>query len=249
MTEKESGAKKQPEQVSKEFYCAGANIPTLVGSLVAWYNGQNLEVQTATEDVRAGHYILQCRTKPGWRRMVGMGNAVNIEIWYQDPRLSLTLTQGPWINVAVAGAAGTVGVAVLHAPLLLPLAGTAAVGWYRQSKLPDRTFSFVEDWTKRQQEGHTSTKPAPGVGHARTARDYADDYNLLRAESSSGSEASYSISEDDLVTSDFEAAPEEDFEKALKEAAPQPPGPPCPICGSPTEAGGVVCPKGHRLAP
>lgn len=236
--------------LQKPLYAEGINIPALIDALDAWYKAQHLEVQLAVKDPANQHYVLQCRTQQGWRRAVGMGNAVNVEIQYVEPRLSVTISDGAWGNVAAAGAAGVIGV-VAAVPILAPLAGTAAVGMYRQKVIQTKALGFIEDWVTRQTGHSVTAPPAEGVNFTRTARDFADDYDVLRPSAPQPSESMPVFTEDDLVVSDFDPSGDEGGggmsttrpEVAASESKP------CLICGASTETGRETCPNGHRMSP
>ena len=80
--------------------------------------------------------VVQARQKDSWKKFVGMDNAVQVQIFDQQPSIIVNVGSGKWIDKA---GAATVG-AIVFAPLLV----TAAIGAWASKKLPDEIYDFIE---------------------------------------------------------------------------------------------------------
>lgn len=243
------------DTVRKEIYCDGIDVAALAEALAAWYVGQNYEVQFAVQDLARGRFVLQCRTKPGWRVAVGMSNAMDVGLSYADPRLTMTLSTGAWANLAVAGTVGVVGM-FTAAPLLVPLAGTAAVGWWKKAHIPDRTVEFVEGWVRANQ-GRSAQPNRSDFRDKRVREGSARNdigANDPRAGGSPREQDRYTLP-DDILVGDFDTPRDQPNDEAGKsrervadrigrESSQR--GKACAVCGSRVAEGSRVCAKGHR---
>lgn len=120
----------------RHYRTVSLNSQDLVSHLRAWFLNQEFEVQALkTED---GSDLLQVAKKGNWRKLAGLSTALNVAIRFKDSDLTLEVGAGRWIDKA---AAGTVSIFFLW-----PLAVTAAFGAWQQMKMPERTFSAVEEY-------------------------------------------------------------------------------------------------------
>jgi hypothetical protein len=138
------------------------NIDGLVKSLTIWFGAQNLEVQQLSAAGDAT--VLQCRERESWKTYVGMTTALNVELRQSGPRLDITLGAGKWADKALIGAAGF-AIPLLFVP--------AAFGAWKQKKLPERTFAFIEEYVVTQHHSAdtrtSSSRNSPGhLGASRT---------------------------------------------------------------------------------
>lgn len=82
-------------------------------------------------------YLVQAKEESSWKNFAGLGKALQVQIIPSgDSELIVNIGQGKWADKA--------GAAVLGSILFAPLAITAAVGAYNQSKLPDEIFACIE---------------------------------------------------------------------------------------------------------
>lgn len=80
--------------------------------------------------------IVQAKQKEGWKKLVGMDNSVQVQLFEQKDTVIVNVGAGKWIDKA---GAATVGVLVFA-----PLAITAAIGAWANKKLPEEIFDTVE---------------------------------------------------------------------------------------------------------
>lgn len=84
-------------------------------------------------------YFLQAKTESdGWKSISGMAQAVQVQIVQSGSMATVEIGHGKWSDKVGAGVAG--------AFLFAPLAITAGIGAYQQSKLPDEIFSFIDQF-------------------------------------------------------------------------------------------------------
>lgn len=131
----------------RSFHAPNVQLPALVQALTQWYQSQQFEVQTAP---MSDGTMLQARQQGGWRSAFGTSSALQVVFRPHGDDLVVEMGAGKWADKAAAGAVGWF--------LLWPLAFTAAYGAWQQSKLPDRTFEFVERYLAG------GVLPAPAYG-------------------------------------------------------------------------------------
>ena len=84
-------------------------------------------------------YFIQARQTEGWKKFVGMDQAIQVRLRVYDGTLTVDLGAGRWVDKL---GAATVGY-IVFAPLLL----TAAIGAISQERLPQEIFDFVQRFT------------------------------------------------------------------------------------------------------
>ena len=125
-------------------------LPAVAEAVGQWYSGQGFEIQTApTPD----GLMLQARQRGDWRKAFGTSSALQVVFRTQGDDLVVEMGAGKWGDKAAAGAVGWF--------LLWPLAFTAAYGAWQQSKLPDRTFEFVERYLAGGTTASFGAPPTP----------------------------------------------------------------------------------------
>ncbi|GEM_PF-379924 len=116
------------------FHAPNLNMGQLVQALSDWYRAQKFDVQVL--DLPQGGVVIQARQEEAWRTLMGISSALNVVMRRQGENLIVEVGAGKWVDKAVAAGAGLF--------LLWPLLFTAAYGAWRQSKLPQRTFEFIQ---------------------------------------------------------------------------------------------------------
>src|SRR4051794_40076528 len=101
--------------IERSIFARDLDLEDLLQALAAWYRQQKLEVQKVSTD--AGSLVLQVRPQKTWRKYVGMGSTLNIDLKYDDPQLKVVIGTGSWVDKAAVG-----GVAIVAHSILLPLA-------------------------------------------------------------------------------------------------------------------------------
>jgi len=120
---------------TRSFNAPYLDFPSLTEALKQHFQFQKYEVQIlnlSTDDT-----VIQIR-QGGWRNMLGLSSALNIALKQRQGNLLVEIGAGKWADKAIAG---TVSMFVLW-----PLAFTAAYGAWQQSKLPQRTFDFIQQY-------------------------------------------------------------------------------------------------------
>jgi hypothetical protein len=81
---------------------------------------------------------------------------MNVELRYQDPRLTVTIGAGRWLDKAIVGGIGLAAIHVLPV-LLVP----AAIGVWKQRRLPQRTVAAIQDFLVGQPTAESATLEPP----------------------------------------------------------------------------------------
>lgn len=84
-------------------------------------------------------YFIQARQTEGWKKFVGMDQAIQVRLSVYSDMLTVDLGAGRWVDKL---GAATVGY-IIFAPLML----TAVIGAIGQQKLPQEIFDFVQRYT------------------------------------------------------------------------------------------------------
>lgn len=84
-------------------------------------------------------YFIQARQTEGWKKFVGMDQAIQVRLSVYGDMLTVDLGAGRWVDKL---GAATVGY-IVFAPLLI----TAVIGAIGQQKLPQEIFDFVQRYT------------------------------------------------------------------------------------------------------
>lgn len=84
-------------------------------------------------------YFIQARQTEGWKKFMGLDQAIQVRLSVYNDLLTVDLGAGRWVDKL---GAATVGY-IVFAPLLL----TAAIGAISQERLPQEIFDFVRRYT------------------------------------------------------------------------------------------------------
>jgi len=77
---------------------------------------------------------VQVSKRGSWRKVIGMSTALNVLLDHDGTALTVEIGAGRWIDKAAAGSVSL---------FLWPLAVTAAIGAWNQTKMPEKVFSFI----------------------------------------------------------------------------------------------------------
>lgn len=118
----------------------GANL-TLEDVAAALEDFLRTQKRLETEGVAQSEtsYFIQARQTEGWKKFVGMDQAIQVRLSVYGGMLTVDLGAGRWVDKL---GAATVGY-IVFAPLLI----TAAIGAIGQQKLPQEIFDFVQRYT------------------------------------------------------------------------------------------------------
>lgn len=120
---------------TRSFNAPYLDFPSLTEALKQHFQFQKYEVQILNLSI--DDTVIQIR-QGGWRNMLGLSSALNIALKQRQGNLLVEIGAGKWADKAIAG---TVSMFILW-----PLAFTAAYGAWQQSKLPQRTFDFIQQY-------------------------------------------------------------------------------------------------------
>lgn len=120
----------------KIYHAPGLDLQKLGHTLSRWFQSQGFETQTL--EAPGGGLVVQARKAQTWRSLVGMSAALNVTMIQQDERLLVQMGAAQWADKAVLGAVG----ALVFWPALIP----AAFGAWKQKKLPQQTFQFIDQY-------------------------------------------------------------------------------------------------------
>ena len=84
-------------------------------------------------------YFIQARQTEGWKKFVGLDQAIQVRLTVYQDKLTVDLGAGRWVDKLGAATMGY----IVFAPLLL----TAVIGAIGQERLPRDIFDFVELFT------------------------------------------------------------------------------------------------------
>ena len=84
-------------------------------------------------------YFIQARQTEGWKKFVGMDQAIQVRLSIYGGILTVDLGAGRWVDKLGAATLGY----IIFSPLLL----TAAIGAIGQQRLPQEIFDFVQRYT------------------------------------------------------------------------------------------------------
>lgn len=119
----------------KSFPAGNVDLNALTHALTEWFRNQRFDGQILQ---LADGVQVQARQQEGWRKFTGSSAALQVTMRRYGDALNVEVGAGQWGDKAAAGAVGMF--------LLWPLAFTAAYGAYQQNKLPERVFSFIEQY-------------------------------------------------------------------------------------------------------
>jgi serine/threonine kinase PknH len=108
------------------------DVSALAGSLVSWYETQNLQAQSGRDGAR---FTVQARSNK-WASRIGAGVALTVVLWADGDDLAVEIGGAKWMDKAAAGA---VAWFVLW-PAIIP----AAIGGVKQATLPTQTLRYIE---------------------------------------------------------------------------------------------------------
>jgi hypothetical protein len=117
------------------YHAPGLRLDELRRDLEGWLRGEGFTTQDLTTE--NGATLIQVEQQGGWRKFVGMATALNIILDQRDDELLVEIGAGQWVDKAAAG--------VVSLFVLWPLAVTAAIGAWNQSKMPERIFARVSE--------------------------------------------------------------------------------------------------------
>ena len=123
------------DKESTNFTCSQNQFDSLTKNLKNWLDKQGYKHQTIkTEDDAT---LIQIAKKGVLRQVIGMSQALNIQLNHRKQNLKVKLSGGKWLDKAGFATAGT----LFFAPLLI----TAGIGTWQQSRLPKKIINFISN--------------------------------------------------------------------------------------------------------
>ncbi len=116
----------------RRYTCDAPAFDTLVPSLTAWLDSQEFNCQALI--TQEGKTLVQVSKRGSWRKLIGMSTALNVLLDHDGTALTVEIGAGQWIDKAAAGSVSL---------FLWPLAVTAAIGAWNQTKMPEKVFAFI----------------------------------------------------------------------------------------------------------
>lgn len=122
---------------SKTFALINDVTMEMVGEhLVAWFQNTKNMIAEGGRAQGGGYFVQAKEQDDGWKKISGMTKALQVQIMKADTNIVVNCDFGKWSDKI---GAGTVGMFVFA-----PLAVTAGIGAFRQSKLPGEVFDEIE---------------------------------------------------------------------------------------------------------
>jgi len=118
----------------RRYTCDTPAFDTLVPGLTAWLDSQEFDSQILNTE--EGKTLVQVSKRGGWRKLIGMSTALNVLLDHDGAALTVEIGAGQWIDKAAVGSVSLF--------ILWPLAVTAAIGAWNQTKMPEKVFTFID---------------------------------------------------------------------------------------------------------
>jgi len=113
----------------------GLTVEKIGDYIVSWF--QNTKGMIAEGGKAQGGYFVQAKEESdGWKKMSGLTKALQVQFIKADDAVVVNCDFGKWSDKVGAGAIGML--------VFAPLAVTAGIGAFKQSKLPDEVFDVIE---------------------------------------------------------------------------------------------------------
>jgi len=123
----------------RTFFAPGIALEAMADDLARWFEHKGFWAQA--RQVQDGGAIVEARQGEGWRAALGMALATDVVLLRSGQRITVDCGQGQWVNKVVVGAVGL----LLFFPVMVP----AAIGAWRQSRLPAEVFSWAQSYISR----------------------------------------------------------------------------------------------------
>lgn len=109
-------------------------LKDLAEDLVGWLQKEKkLEAESLpTED----GYIVQAKTKAGFKKLIGMDQALQVQLNHYADQIMVDIGTAKWIDKAAKG--------TLRTLIFTPLVVTSAIGAWQQSRFPKQVFDFID---------------------------------------------------------------------------------------------------------
>ncbi len=118
----------------RQYELLGENLNELVSELKTWLISSGFDLQEVNVD---DGILIQIKKLGTWRQFVGMSTSLNILLKKDDNVLNIEIGAGKWLDKAAVGAVSLF--------VLWPLAVTAGIGAWEQSRMPDKIFEFFSN--------------------------------------------------------------------------------------------------------
>lgn len=121
---------------SKVFKLLNDVTVEMIGEAVESFLRDTKGMETQAGLTTEGYFIQGKQESDGWKKISGMDQAISVQIFQAADVINVTAGFGKWSDKIGAGAVGGL--------LFAPLAVTAAIGAFKQKKLPQEIFEVIE---------------------------------------------------------------------------------------------------------
>ena len=137
-----------PNTERRMYQAPGIDLNELAKSVADWFGSQGFQTQSLP--VQSGGIIVQSRKESTWRTVLGMAQALTIQMVPQDDNVVVEIGGAKWMDKGVA-----TGIGLL---VLWPTLVTAGIGAWQQSQLDDRAWEIIESHISAH-GGHAAVGP------------------------------------------------------------------------------------------
>ena len=132
----------------RKYQAPGIDPNELAQVLRDWFEAQQFKTQSLP--IQGGGVAVQARKESTWRTLLGMAQALTIQMVPQEDELVVEVGGAKWMDKGVA-----TGVGLL---VLWPTLVTAGIGAWQQSHLDDRAWAIIERYIRT----HAAKGAPPG---------------------------------------------------------------------------------------
>lgn len=118
---------------SCRYICPTCDVPRVVTEVVGWLDAKGFDARQRNADSRG--LLLQVDRRGEGRKLLGMATSLTVFFQQSDDTLTVEIGAGKWNDKVGAGVAGMF--------LFAPLAVSAGMGIWEQTKMPERIFEFI----------------------------------------------------------------------------------------------------------
>ena len=133
LLDRRGGAHEGHYKKVRRYSCDADAFANLFPTFTKWLDSAKFDSQIL--QTQEGKTLVQVSKRGGWRKLIGMSTALNVLFDHDGSALTVEIGAGRWIDKA---AVGTVSLFILW-----PLAVTAAIGVWKQMKMPEKVFAYI----------------------------------------------------------------------------------------------------------
>jgi len=119
---------------TRRYACTADDMPRVIVEVKNWLDTEGFDSQQMNTEDEGG--LLQVKKRGSWRDFVGMATSLNIVFRQSDGMMTVEIGAGKWIAKADVGTTASL-------LIMWPLAVTAGLGAWEQTKMPDKVFGYI----------------------------------------------------------------------------------------------------------